>query len=489
MPQIAAKRCSGVHESAVINLKRIFVLDTNVLLHDSECLSVFNGSVVVIPLGVLEELDQFKSAKSELGLNARHVSRTLDELRAGGSLVDGVVLTTDHGTTLVKVMAFLPEMLSAEINLPIDVLDNKIILLAKQLVEQGNRVTFITKDINLRIKADAIGLEVEDYQRGVLPGAECYRGWRQLIVSADQVKRISSANLIEHIPADQMIYPNEFVAVSYDEAMPNYRLFRWLGTAFTEVVRSHDLWTFRDKNLQQHMALDLLLDDTVSLVFLLGPAGTGKTFLALLAGMHKVMEEKSFNKLLVARPLISLGADLGFLPGDIQEKLYQWMHPVYDNLEYIFNEMQRRGVSLEILRRATIPRPRRFSHHRVDEEIQYMHGSRVHTAVENLLRDGLLSLEAITYMRGRSIPNQFVFIDEVQNLTPHEVKTIISRAGSGTKVVLCGDPYQIDSPFLDFSSNGLTVSAEKLKNSPLVGTIFLTQSERSTLAKLAVDLL
>jgi PhoH-like ATPase len=481
-------------ENHGINQKRIFVLDTNVLLHDSACLTAFHDSVVVIPLGVLEELDRFKTEKTELGLNARQVARTLDSLRAHGSLSEGVVLENDHNRVLVKVMATLPEVLAQEEDLPIDLLDNKIILLAKYLMSQDNRVTFVSKDINVRIKADAVGLDVEDYQQGVLQGDAYYSGWTDLIVPSSDFKQVSAQTIASHLSLERALYPNEFVVVSSDAAASKYRLFRKGATDehLKEVGRPPSLWAFRDKNVQQHMALDLLLDDTVQLVFLLGAAGTGKTFLALLVGLFKVLEAHAFHKMLVARPLVSLGADLGYLPGDVHEKLYQWMHPVYDNLEFIFNEMQQRGHSPDFLKHKKSHRRSgsKFYKDRFrEDELQYMHGARVHEAVEYLLREGMLSLEAIAYMRGRSIPQQYMFVDEVQNLTPHEVKTIISRAGAGTKVIMAGDPYQIDSPYLNFSTNGLTVTSEKLKRSPLVGSVFLTISERSALAKLAVDYL
>ena len=242
------------------------------------------------------------------------------------------------------------------------------------------------------------------------------------------------------------------------------------------------------------MALDLLLDDSVQLVSLLGQAGTGKTFLTLLAGLHKTIEEKSYSKMLVARPIVSLGADIGFLPGDVQEKLYEWMHPVYDNLDYIFNELTNANMLPAMLKHEKKEEKRsRFDwkkrRREEDHHEGYSYGPQVHAGVAQLKSAGLLTLEAITYMRGRSIPKQFMFIDEVQNLTPHEVKTIISRAGEGTKVILCGDPYQIDSPYLDFTSNGLTVTGEKMKGLPITGIVMLENSERSYLAKVAAEIL
>ncbi|MCK4498987.1 PhoH family protein [Candidatus Babeliales bacterium] len=486
--------------SGSINKKRIFVLDTNVLLHDSNSIYSFLGSVVVIPLAVLEELDQFKSEKTELGRNARQISRNLDEMRQQGSLADGVLIKRGKESILVKVMPILVEMERESFDLPLDLLDHRIIFLAKSLADQGNHVTLVSKDINVRLKSDALGVEVEDYRKGIIQTDEYYKGWHEVIVDRADLKKINKDNMSKMLDI-ATVNPNQFVLFTDEHGSDSYRLFRnkTKGELF-EVRRSQGLWSFRDKNVQQLMALDLLLDDTVQIVSLLGPAGTGKTFLALLAGLDKVLQQHQYRKLLVARPIVSLGADIGFLPGDVQEKLYEWMHPVYDNLEYIFNEMYIRGEVPNILKNK---QERKYEKERCgksgkhkkqssgykkrEEEGSHSYGARVHGGVLKLQTEGLLALEAITYMRGRSIPNQFMFIDEVQNLTPHEVKTIVSRAGDGTKVILGGDPYQIDSPYLDFSSNGLTITSEKLKNENLAGSVFLERSERSSLAKLAVE--
>jgi PhoH-like ATPase len=236
------------------------------------------------------------------------------------------------------------------------------------------------------------------------------------------------------------------------------------------------------------------MDDDVKLVTLLGPAGTGKTFLTLLVGLYKVAYERMYRKFLVTRPVIALGADIGYLPGDIQEKLHYWMQPIHDNLEFIFSQMLR-GSEEHFNLGSRRDRERKNEREQEQGKKSYKkahnqeNGQGESHTVERLQQKGILSLEAITYMRGRSIPFQFVFIDEVQNLTPHEVKTIVSRAGEGTKVILAGDPYQIDSPYLDFTSNGLTVTADKFKDQSISGTVFLETSERSELAKLAAEIL
>ena len=277
----------------------------------------------------------------------------------------------------------------------------------------------------------------------------------------------------------------------------NYRLFRFLGgEQFKEVPPYSIMHTFNARNVQQLMTIDLLMDDSIKLVSLLGPAGTGKTFLTLLIGLYKVTYEKIYHKLLATKPVVALGADIGYLPGDMQEKLHYWMQPVHDNLEFIASQMLRGNNDLlggnGQKNDGHKEKKSKKNHHK--EEKPRRHDDRPQAGGDNQLvtqlqQRGILSLEAITYMRGRSIPYQYVFIDEVQNLSPHEVKTIISRAGEGTKVILAGDPSQIDSPYLDFSSNGLTVSSQKFKNQSIFGTAFLETSERSELAKMAAELL
>ena len=240
-------------------------------------------------------------------------------------------------------------------------------------------------------------------------------------------------------------------------------------------------WPLEPRNPQQLMALDLLFDNNIQLVTLVGPAGTGKTFLALLAALHKLLIEHEYEKILVTRPVIPLGPDIGFLPGDIQEKLHSWMQPIYDNMDFITHSVNAATHMAVYKEENEKPKSAKFRHKKQQRDII--------PSLDDLIKEGKLSLEAITYMRGRSIPYQFIFIDEVQNLTPHEVKTLISRVGEGSKIILAGDPYQIDSPYLDFVSNGLVVASARFKGQPLFGTVFLESSERSELSKLAGQLL
>jgi len=461
--------------TSTTKLNRVFVLDTNVLLHDSNSLFSFKGAVVGIPFIVLEELDQFKKESGEKGKIARNVIRSLDKLRTRGSLEEGVELN-QKTNSILKILA-IPQGMEPDVTDHYKV-DNIILQTVKDLANQGLKVTFVTKDINARVKADAMGLEAEDYAKEKMPTEEeFYKGWINIAIPANDLRKINASKVIDVIPPEQQLIANNFVILKSQNNPENNRLFRFMGgTDFKEVENITLMQHFEAKNIQQLMALDLLMDKDIQIISLLGQAGTGKTFLALLAGLQQILHEKFYRKFLITRPVIALGADIGYLPGGVKEKLYYWMQPIYDNLDLIFSKkmyhFEENGEQFQYSKKHKKVRPssKKFN-------------------VEQLLRRDILSLEAITYMRGRSIPQQFVFIDEVQNLSPHEVKTIVSRAGENTKVVLAGDPYQIDSPYLDFSSNGLTVTTDKLKNQPIFGTVFLEKSERSILSQIAAELL
>lgn len=467
---------------------RVFVLDTNVLLHDSNSLFSFQGVVVGIPFVVLEELDEFKKETGELGRNAREVIRQLDNLREQGSLNKGVRVQEGAYDFMIKVLQMPTD---ATGSICANTADNQIIVTIQALVKQGMEVTFITKDINARVKADALELNADDYTKGTISLETFYKGWIRVPISSGDLKLLSIEK-IKNIVDVSELSPNEFVVCESQNNPHNNRVFRYLGgEQFKQVGQPETLGSFGAKNVEQLMALDLLLDDDVQIVSLLGPAGTGKTFLALLVGLYKVVKMHHYRKLLVSRPIVALGADVGYLPGELKDKLRNWMMPIYDNLEYIFSEIQgiggRKKDEEEEFGERAKERRHRKRHPRDHEKGRV--GQREHHQVEALERRGVLSMEAITYMRGRSIPNQYLFIDEVQNLTPHEVKTLVSRAGQGTKVILAGDPHQIDSPFLNFTSNGLTVTSDKFRGHPIFGTTYLEISERSELAQISADIL
>lgn len=455
----------------------MYVLDTNVLLHDPTAIFNFTGGTVGIPALVLEELDQFKGEGTGRGRSTREIIRLLDGLRSRGSLSEGVQLEND---SLVKVI-FLKEPLP-HTPFKLDVKDNEIILTALSAQQEGYTVIFVSKDLNARVKADALGLQTQDYFREHISEDTFYKGWVRIQVPAVQLKREFPEELTQL--AKEGLNINQFILVESQHNPYNYQVFRYLGNGrFRPVQEPQFQWPLKARNPQQLMALDLLFDNSVQLVSLFGPAGTGKTFLALLAGLHKVLVEDEYEKLLISRPVVPLGRDIGYLPGTIEEKLHSWMLPIYDNMEFIVHSSQMRqqlGLADHNYHQEHARNKKKF------KEKKDLRGL---LSMEDLIKHNKLSLEAITYMRGRSIPYQYIFIDEVQNLTPHEVKTLVSRVGEGSKIVLSGDPYQIDSPYLDFSSNGLIVTGEKFKNQRISGAVYLETSERSELSQLAGELL
>lgn len=459
---------------------KFYVLDTNVLLHDPKALYAFEGRPVGIPAMVLEEIDTFKKEGTDRGRNARETTRILDDLREHGSLREGVKI--DNGSTIS--VLFMESGVTDSLPFHLKTEDNEILLTAMSVARKGNDVVFISKDLNARIKADALGLKTEDYLREYVSQDEFYHGWTTVQVPSIELKKEVSQTLLEYAK-DYTFSRNEFVLLESQHNPYNSKVFRYMGgDTFKPVVAPTLQWSLAPRNNQQLMAMDLLFDPAIQLISLFGPAGTGKTFLALLAGLHQVLVDDAYKKMLVSRPVVPLGRDIGYLPGTLEEKLHSWMMPVFDNMELITHAVStaRHFDNIESERH---PNRREKKHgNRPQHEKRRGIGS-----VEDLVAAGKLSLEAITYMRGRSIPYQFILIDEVQNLTPHEVKTLITRVGEGSKIILAGDPYQIDSPYLDFSSNGLILANERFKGQELFGAVYLETSERSPLSEMASRLL
>jgi PhoH-like ATPase len=436
-----------------------FVLDTNVLLHNPSAIFMFADNEVVIPFDVIEELDKFKTNSDDLGRNARTVIRHLDSLRRKGNLANGVKLNGGGGSLRVVLDGDQTACPMLTANTP----DNRIICCAYALHTQGKRVVFITKDINARIKSDAMGLVTEDFEAQKVDFEKLYTGWREMNVSSDVIDKLFSAKQVQ--VEIEKPYANEFVLLK-DQIDPSHTAIARLradGSMIPVRGRRGPIFGVMPRNLQQTMAFDLLLDDSVKLVSLIGSAGTGKTLLALAAGMSKVLNEEVYQKLLCARPIMPLGRDIGYLPGDKDQKLTAWMQPIFDNMSYLLsNRLSSEGGG----------------------HSQHAALSSVEQRIQQLMESGQVILEPLTYIRGRSIPHQFMIVDEAQNLTPHEVKTIASRVGDGTKLVLTGDATQIDNPYLDSSSNGLSYLVERLKGKAIVGHITLEKSERSELASL-----
>jgi PhoH-like ATPase len=436
---------------------KYYVLDTNVLLHDPQALYKFGDNRLIIPITVIEEIDRFKKDLNETGRNARHVSRVLDGLRDKGKLVEGVPL--ESGGTLRVVLHTAEAMHKLPAELVDDRGDNRILAVAIDLKAVGDApVIFVTKDTNLRIKADAIGLIAEDYESDKVSIDELYSGFAEVDVEPDQVDLFYSQGYLD---LEGAFFANQYLTLVDNTNSSHTALGRYDGTMrrVLPLIRlpKEGIWGIHSRNREQHFAIDLLLNDDIQLVSLVGKAGTGKTLLAIAAGLQKSADDETYNRLLVSRPVFPLGKDLGFLPGDIEEKLAPWMQPIFDNVELLLGNVDERGK-----------RKRGY---------------------KELVDMGLLEIEALTYIRGRSIPKQYMIVDEAQNLTPHEIKTIVTRAGEGTKIVLTGDPYQIDNPYVDASSNGLTYLVEKFKGQEISGHIILTKGERSSLAELAANLL
>jgi PhoH-like ATPase len=439
-------------------MKKTFVLDTNVLLHDPQALFQFQDNDVVVPIYVIEEIDQFKKDLSELGRNARQISRHLDGFRRQGTLREGVPLP-EAGQIRV---AFTDKKLPPEFANS-STMDDAILAVALDIQSRNPAVptVFVTKDVNLRIRADALGLRAEDYESDHVAIDELYAGWATVEVPAGGVNDFYQDGRYVLAPDPEANAPNEYVALA-DQARPNHTaLGRW-DTALGEInplipLTSDGVWGIRPRNREQHFALDALLRDSCKLVTLVGKSGTGKTLLALAAALHKTAEEKVFHKILVSRPIFPLGRDLGYLPGTVEDKLNPWMQPIFDNLDLLL------GLTPGDKREGR-------SHH-------------------ELIEMGLIEVEPLTYIRGRSIPNQFMIVDEAQNLTPHEVKTILTRVGDDTKIVFTGDPYQVDNPYVDSSSNGLTYLVNKFRWEPIAAHVTLAKGERSELAELAANLL
>jgi PhoH-like ATPase len=447
-------------------VKKTFVLDTSVLLHEAEAMFAFEDNTVVIPIAVVEEVDNHKRRLDEVGRNARKASHQLDQLRSQGKLNQGVTLE-GGGTLRVELNHQNAEILPSSFDR--HKVDNRILAVALSLQQEKKApqpVILVSKDLNMRVKADSLGVQAQDFERSKVQIEELYSGSRTVRVSADLINRFYSEAALD--PRDlgeggEGLRPNEFVLLEDEGGSSQSGMARLDRSRRLVPLRNlhADLWGIKARNKEQRFAVELLLNEDVRLVTLVGQAGTGKTLLALAAGLQKVAEENAYRKLLVSRPVVPMGNDLGFLPGDLEEKLRPWMQPLHDNLELIFaNREGGRGKE----RGGGDP-------------------------LRNLQDLGLVDIEALTYIRGRSIPGQFFILDEAQNLTPHEVKTVITRVGEGTKIVLTGDPYQIDQPYLDSSSNGLTYVVEKFKGEPLAGHVTLVKGERSELAEMAARLL
>ncbi|MCB1069859.1 MAG: PhoH family protein [Verrucomicrobia bacterium] len=432
-------------------MKKTYILDTNILLHDPGAIFHFEDNNVVIPLKVIEEIDKFKRDQSELGRNAREVSRALDRIREQGNLSRGVPLP-GGGVLRIGFPGSSTHILDHA-----KTADDQILKLSVELNEHEEEkpIIVVSKDINLRLKADALGLSAEDYETDQVNVDELFQGHTEWVITPGQMEIFRTQGQLG--VEDTTFSANQYVMIIDEGDVTHTILTRYdkaLNCVVPLVPVPDEIKNIQPRNREQHYAMDALLNDDIKLVTVIGKAGTGKTLLAVAAALHKTIDQKSFRKMLICRPTIPMGKDIGFLPGTLEEKLTPWMQPIYDAMDLISNGK----------------RTSRFGK-------------------DNMEENDKVGIEPLTYIRGRSIPNQFIVVDEAQNLSPLEAKTVLTRVGPGTKIVLTGDIYQIDNPYVDSMSNGLTAIVEKFRSEAIAAHIVLNRGVRSEVADLAANLL
>lgn len=441
--------------------KKTFVLDTNILLADPNAIFSFQDNEIILPFVVLEELDRHKSNQGEIGLNAREVSRQLHDLLKVAerqTMKRGISLPNGGKLKVVSSSGFISELNE---ELGVDKADNHILAVCLGV----KKSILVTNDMLLRVKADAYGIPNQDYRKNAVADSieHMYSGVTELFVSKETLgdlwnKQRDRQFLTEFVDNKlKDLQPNEFVHIKNGGSNKPF-LVRKQEKAVRFVPEEYELPKVKPRNLEQRLALDLLMDESINLVTIVGKAGTGKTLLALAAGLEQVVEKKKYKSLLVCRPVQPLGKDIGFLPGSKEEKMEPWIAPIKDNLRFLLTSDGRKSKNSEV-------------------------------SLNYYFDRGLIEVEAMTYIRGRSIADAYMIIDEAQNLSAHELKTIITRVGEGTKIVLTGDVEQIDNMYVDSVSNGLAVAVERFKEHSIAGHITLKKGERSSLATLGSRIL
>lgn len=431
--------------------KKIYVLDTSVYLTDAGCIKAFKNNDIVVPLKVLEEIDKHKKRQDSVGSQARAIIRKLDELRAKGSLSKGARI--EKGLGVIRVSSYNPLCLPDDLDLEDS--DNQIIATAlseQDAAPSSRKVVVVSRDINMRVKCDSLALLTEDYQaEQVVESSDgLYTGRAELLVDEQEIDKFYNG---EDIYADDrhVLYPNQFVMLISNSNEKKTALARFIS--YNEPLKklkgpNTKIWNTTARNKEQQFALDLLTDPRVPVVSLVGKAGSGKTLLALAAGLEQTFsKDYNYKKVVVTKPVEPVGKDIGFLPGSMEEKMLPWLAPIQDNLQFLMGDDK---------------------------------------ATLGLYMDkGQIEVEAMTFIRGRSISNAFIVIDEVQNMTQHEIKTILTRVGEGTKIVLTGDIEQIDNVYIDATNNGLSYVVERLKSENITGHVTLLKGERSKVATIA----
>jgi len=446
-----------------MNLPSVYVLDISVLLYAPDAIFDFPMKEVLLPVSILDALEPLRQDLGEKGRVANLVSKILDECRQLGNLVEGVSLP--NGGKL-RIELADPETEAIPFSFNSRNPSNRILAVAWLLSRENKDVVFVSRDENLRTKANTLNVPTISYKGRRRDDSNLYSGIHHCEVSKKKLRNLNQQSFISieevqsELDENIKFFPNQGLLLNNPEVPEEdvLAIYNQSKNKFLTVSKEQGVWGIRPRNLEQRLALALLVDPNISIVTLSGKAGTGKTLLALAVGLQQMMVDNIYSRMLVSRPIFPMGRDLGFLPGDTQEKLSPWMQPIFDNLELLINNTSEKKSS------------KRDSY-------------------QELMERGMLVVEPLTYIRGRSIPNQHMIVDEAQNLTPHEMKTIVSRAGDGTKIVLTGDPNQIDNTDVNLSSNGLSTLVERFKGSQLAGHVRFTSVERSALAELAANVL
>ncbi len=435
--------------------KKTYVLDTSALITDTECVSAYGNNDILIPMKVLEELDKHKKRQDLVGASARTVIRFLDSLRSKGSLYEGVRLGKGKG--ILKVKGYNPNM-NFPIELDLDVPDHQILAVALSEKTDNRKVIVVSNDINMRVVCDSIGMESEDCnpERVVESGSSLYHGFTDVLVDDEFIDRFYANENLTLPEQKEKLFANQYLMLTSSANNKKTALAKYVGPnaplARLATFGKKGVFNIKPRNKEQNFALDLLMNPEVPLVSIVGKAGCGKTMLAIAAGLEQTIGiDNKYSRLIVSRPVQPMGKDIGFLPGTLEEKMSPWLRPIQDNLQFLMGNDK---VTLEM----------------------YM-------------QKGVIEIEAITYIRGRSISNAYIIIDEAQNLSMHEIKTIITRVGENSKVILTGDIEQIDNVYVDETTNGLTYVAEKFKPYDLAGHVTLMNGERSKVATLASKIL